>query len=255
MVTEFQSPDVLMSLIAILVLLVIWQYYKMQIMAGRVLAVDIFDRSGIRMYLYAAPHDEQTCKACSAAVGRVFLPSLVAKRDFTPLEEPCTKSAPCTGVLVGLYGGWAEARKVLELLRLNQKKGSIQLSQPEFLEVLDGPWERSVSAETDRLSIYMLIAMAYEDSKQDVAIGNYGFVIEHARGVQHLMMLVPAFLRITHLLVRAERWAEALKFVEQFEGRFPNVEPARHFPSPRQREFMRMMKARVLKNQLMKLSA
>lgn len=253
--TEFEAPNVLLSLIAILVLLIIWQYYKMQVMAGRVLAVDIFDRSGIRMYVYTAPDDEQTCKVCSAATGHIFLPSVVARRDFTPLEEPCTKPTPCTGVLVGLYGGWAQARSVLELLRLNQKKGSIQLSQSQFFEVLEGPWERSVSAETDRLSVYMLSAMAYEKSKQDVAIGNYGYVIEHARGFQHLILLVPAFLRMTHLLVRAERWGDALKLIEQFEARFPSIEAGSHFPSVKQRELMRIMKTRVLKNQLMKLSA
>ena len=255
MLNGFEAPDVTASLIAILVLLIIWHYYKMQVMAGRVLAVDIFDRSGIRMYFYATPNDEQTCKACSAATGRVFLPSLVARRDFTPLEEPCTKPAPCTSVLVGLYGGWSEARSVLDRLRSNQKQGSLQLSQPEFFEVLDGPWERSVSAETDRLGVYMLSAMAYENSKQDVAIGNYGYVIEHAKGVQHLMLLVPAFLRITHLLVRAGRWAEALKLIEQFEARFPNIETRGHFPSAKQRELMRIMKIRVVKNQLMTLSA
>jgi hypothetical protein len=217
--------------------------------------VDIFDRSGVRMYLFATPNDEQTCKACSAVTGRVFLPSLIAKSDFTPLEAPCMKPTPCTGVLVGLYGAWLEARSTLDRLRSSRKQGHIQLSGQEFREVIDGPWERTVGAETDRLSMYMLSAMTYENSKQDVAIGNYRYVIEHAKAIQHLMLLVPAFLRITQLLVRAERWPEALKLIELFEARFPNSESGLHFPSSKQRELMRITKTQAFKNQLMKLSA
>lgn len=255
MLSMFHTLDLLMYLIGILVLLLIWQFYKMQITAGRILEVDIFDRSGVRMYLYATPNDEQTCKACSAVNGRVFLPSLITKSDFTPLEAPCMKPTPCTGVLVGLYGAWLEARSALDRLRSSRKQGHIQLSAQEFREVLDGPWERTVGAETDRLSMYMLSAMTYENSKHDVAIGNYGYVIEHATAIQHLMLLVPAFLRITQLLVRGERWAEALKLIEQFEARFPNIESGRHFPSSKQRELMRITKTQAFKNQLMKLSA
>lgn len=255
MLSMFHNSDLLMYLIGVLVLLLIWQFYKMQIAVGRILEVDIFDRSGVRMYLYATPNDEQTCKACSAVNGRVFLPSLISKSDFTPLEAPCMKPTPCAGVLVGLYGAWLEARSALDRLKSSRKQGHIQLSAQEFREMLDGPWERTVGAETDRISIYILSAMTYENSKQDVAIGHYGYVIEHAKAIQHLMLLVPAFLRITQLLVRAERWAEALKFIEQFEARFPNSESGMHFPSSTQRELMRITKTHAFKNQLMKLSA
>ena len=255
MLGEIDSPNVLLSLIAILVLLIIWQYYKMQVMAGRILAVDIFDRSSIRMYVYATYIDEQTCPTCSAANGRVFLPSLIAKRGFSPLEAPCSSPAPCTGILVGLYGGWLEARRALEQLRDNLKKGWLTLSPPEFRGLLDGPWERSISAETDRLSMYMLTAMTDENAKQDVAIGNYGYVIEHAKEVRHFALLVPAYLRITQLLVKAGRWDEAQKFIEQFEARYPTSESGQHFPSVKQRDYMRTAKTQVLKNQLMKLSA
>ena len=121
--------------------------------------------------------------------------------------------------------------------------------------MLDGSWERAVGAETDRLSMYMLNAMMYENSKRDVAIGNYGYVIEHARAVQHLTLLVPAFLRITQLLVRAERWEESLKFIAQFEARFKSKVAELHFPSSTQRELMRITKTQVLKKKLLKLSA
>jgi hypothetical protein len=255
MLSMFHTLDLLMYLIGILVLLLIWQFYKMQIAAGRILEVDIFDRSGVRMYLFATPNDEQTCKACSTINGRVFSPSLIAKSDFTPLEAPCMKPTPCTGVLVGLYGAWLEVRSALDRLRSSRKQGHIQLSGQEFRESIDGPWERTVGAETDRLSMYMLSAMTYKNSKQGVAIGNYRYLIEHAKAIQHLMLLVPAFLRITQLLVRAEKWAEALNLIELFEARFPNSESGLHFPSSKQRELMRITKTQAFKNQLMKLSA
>ena len=105
MLSELESPDILLSLIAILVLLLVWQYYKMQVMAGRILAVDIFDRSSVRLYVYATCSGEQTCSTCLASHGRVFLPSVIAKRGFSPCEAPCTNATPCTGILVGLYGG------------------------------------------------------------------------------------------------------------------------------------------------------
>ena len=157
MLSMFHTLDLLMYLIGILVLLLIWQFYKMQIAAGRILEVDIFDRSGVRMYLFATPNDEQTCKACSTVNGRVFSPSLIAKSDFTPLAAPCMKPTPCTGVLVGLYGAWLEARSALDRLRSSRKQGHIQLSGQEFRELIDGPWERTVGARSS-LSAYYPIA-------------------------------------------------------------------------------------------------
>jgi xanthosine utilization system XapX-like protein len=70
MLEGWESPDVTVYLVAILGLLVVWQYYQMQIMAGRILAVDIFDRSSIRMYVYVIPDDDHICEVCSAAHGR-----------------------------------------------------------------------------------------------------------------------------------------------------------------------------------------
>ncbi len=255
MLTELQSPDLLLALIAILVLMVIWQYYKMQIMAGRILAVDIFDRSGIRMYIYSTANDGQTCPTCSTINGRIFLPSLVAKRGFSALETPCSRPTPCVGVLVGLYGGWPEARHVLELLRQDQKKGWVALSQPEFRGLLDGAWERSISAETDRLSMYMLTALTDANHKQELAIGHYGYIIEHAKEVRHHGLLVPAFLQISQLLLKAKRWGDALKMIEHFAARYPQSDSGPHFPSAQQREEMKRIKTHVLKNQLMKLTA
>lgn len=255
MLEEFQSPDLLLSFIAILILLLIWQYYKMQIMAGRILAVDIFDRTGTRMYLYATCSGEHACSNCATANGRVFLPSLIAKQGFSPSEAPCLNANPCTGILVGLYGGWLEARQVLDQLRHHLKKGWVTLSSAEFRTLLDGAWERSISAETDRLGMYMLIAMEYETIKEDISIGNYGFVLEHAKEVRHFGLLVPAYMRITYLLIKSKRWDEALSYIDKFEARYPVAQFGPYFPSIKQREYMRSARVEVTKHQLMRLSA
>ena len=90
--SNFVFPDITICLIGILGLLVVWQYYKMQIMAGRILAVDIFDRSGIRMYLYATPDDSQVCDTCAQANGRVYLSSKVARKKKKDTQEPTTEA-------------------------------------------------------------------------------------------------------------------------------------------------------------------
>lgn len=115
-------PDVTGYLVAILGLLVMWQYYQMQILAGRVLAVDLFDRSGTRMYVYVMPDDDHVCEVCAASHGRVFLPSQVAKKQFSPLIGKCRRPTRCDGALVGLYGAWLEARTVLEQVPSESQK-------------------------------------------------------------------------------------------------------------------------------------
>ncbi|HKY72582.1 MAG TPA: hypothetical protein VJL88_11745 [Nitrospira sp.] len=253
MLNDLAAPELLHALIAILVLLVLWQYYKLQVLSGRVLAVDIFDRSATRMYVYAVA--KGACLHCATAHGRVYLPSVVAKPGFSPLEVPCPHPAPCSAVLVGLYGAWEEARQVLENLRVNHKKGGLTLTSPELHALLDGAWERSISADTDRLSMYMLTAIEYEESKQDLAIGHYGYILKHTKEVRHLPLLVPAYVRIVHLLAKTHRWSEVEGHIDQFESQFPNAGWATHFPSLKQRAVMRTMKTQALKNRLMQLSA
>lgn len=231
MLEGWESPDVTVYLMAILGLLAVWQYYQMQIMAGRILAVDIFDRSGIRMYVYVTPHDDHICEVCASSHGRVFLPSQVAKKKFSPLTERCRRSSPCTGVLVGLYGAWLEARGVLEHLRKNAKKGGIQLSSEEVRALVNGQWERCISADTDRLGIHLIEAVSYEKINPEVSIGSYRYVINEVKEVRHLMCLVPAYIRLLQLLLRAGEEAEALETIERFEGRFPSTKRGPHFPS------------------------
>ena len=253
MFNDLVAPELLHAVIAILVLLVIWQYYKLQVAAGRVLAVDIFDRSTTRMYVFAVA--KGACAHCEAAHGRAYLPSIVAKPGFSPLEAACPNTAPCPSVLVGVYGAWHEARQIVDSLRVNRKKGYAALSSAELHGFLDGMWERSISADTDRLSMYMLTALEYEKTKPDLAVGHYGYVLKHAKEVRDLPLVVPAYLQIVHLLAKTNRWSEVESHIEQFESQFPIVGWAAHFPSLKQRDVMRNAKTQALKNRLLQLAA
>jgi len=255
MLEGFDVHDVTIYAVAILGLLVLWQYYQLQILSGRILAVDIFDRSGTRMYIYVAPDDDQVCDVCSAAHGRVFLPSQVAEKHFSPLTGECTRPMPCNGVLLGLYGAWLEARGVLENLRKNVKKGGIQLSGEEVRALVNGQWERCISAETDRVSVYLIESMVSERSHPEVSIEGYRYVVNEAKEMRHLMLLVPAYLRLVHLLVRTGEEAEALEIIERFERRFPQTKRGSHFPLESQRGLMTTKKSKLMKNIPLKLSA
>ncbi len=252
---EFEFPDVTLYLVAILGLLVVWQYYQMQVLAGRILAVDIFDRSGIRMYIFVTPDDDDVCDICSASNGRVFLPSQVAKKGFSPLLGTCQRPSLCVGALVGLYGGWLEARGVLEQLRANIKRGNRQLSPEELRALVNGQWEQCISAETDRLGIHMIEAIAYEKINQAVSIAGYRYVVQEVKEIRHLLLLVPAYLRLAALLVRSGKGPEALECLERFERRFPAKKRGPHFPTDAQRELMKSRKMHLLKSEPAKVSA
>ena len=256
MLDGIEIPDMTLYLVAVLALLVIWQYYQMQIMAGRILAVDIFDRSGIRMYFFVTADDDHVCEVCSASTGRVFSSSQVAKQSFTPLNGTCKRAVPCASVLVGLYGGWLEARGVLERVRANfKRRKGVQLSPEELRAMVNGQWERSISADTDRLGIHIIEAMCYEKVNPQVAVSGYRFVVDQAKEIRHLMLLVPAYLRLTQLLIRSGEAAEALELVERFETRFPTNKRGPHFPSEEQREMMRTKKTQLLKGLPLKMPA
>ncbi len=66
----------------------IWQYHQIQVMKGRILAIDVFDRTGIRLYIHLMAYDGQTCEVCCKSNGRSFLPSNVVEKNFTGLKAP-----------------------------------------------------------------------------------------------------------------------------------------------------------------------
>ncbi len=115
--TSLVLPDFLPYLLAIFGLLVLWQYYQLHVMKGRILAIDIFDRSGIRMYLYAVTDNLQTCEVYRSAHGTVFPPCEVMKSQFSPVKGICKSPTSCIDFLVGLYGAWPEANQIVAQAR------------------------------------------------------------------------------------------------------------------------------------------
>ncbi|HKC94037.1 MAG TPA: hypothetical protein VKB81_08475 [Nitrospira sp.] len=245
MLSTLTFPDFLPHLVGILLLLLVWQYHQMQVLAGRIQAIDIFDRSGIRMFVFATPQHDQICDACRAVSGTVFLPTRVADTEVRPLQTRCTRSGKCTSALVGLYGAWLEARGVLDRLHAQKKQGRLTLSPDELRGLLNGPWERSVSAATDRLGVHMLEGLYYETINPDLAIQRYRYVVDQAREIRHLLLLVPAHLQLVTVLAREKRYEEAIQAIVQFESRFPRNKRARHFPTEAQRGVMSLKKSRL----------
>ena len=207
------------------------------------------------MYLYAVPADENVCEACSEANGLVFFPSQVARKHFRPIEGECRRPTPCTGVAVGLYGGWLEARGILERLRNNRGKEETRLSPEQLRALVNGQWEQNISADTDRVGIKALEALSYEKINPDVSMGCYMYLIDQVKEVRHLMLLVPTYLRLTELLIKAGRYNRVIEIIERFEGRFPPGRRGPHFPSDAQREAMKAKKAQALKGQYLKATA
>jgi hypothetical protein len=146
---------------------------------------------------------------------------------------------------VGLYGAWPEARHLLERLRIAKKKTTLQLSMPELVALIRGPWERSISAATDRISVHMLEAILYEETNPETAITNYRYLIDQAREVRHLPLVVPSYFRLTELLARQGRAQEAIDVIEQFESRYKGKKVGPHTPTEIQRGLMSLKKSRL----------
>jgi hypothetical protein len=243
--TSVALPDFLPYLLAIFGLLVLWQYYQLHVMKGRILAIDIFDRSGIRMYLYAVADDSHACEVCRSAHGTVFPPSEVMKSTFSPIKGTCKSSINCIGFLVGLYGAWPEAHLIVGRLRLSRKREPIQLDQDELREVILGPWERSISANTDRLGISVLEAVLGDCANPNPAIDKYRHVVESAKEVRHMPLIVPAYFRIVELLTAQGHIAEALQLTEQFEKRYKGKQSGPSAPTEKQLGLMKIKKSQL----------
>lgn len=244
--SPFVISDLLPYLCGILGLLLLWQYHQKQVLAGRIQAIDIFDRSGIRMYVFAAADDGQICDVCWEANGMVYLPSQVASKDFVPRRGPCANSGRCTIVMAGMYGGWLEARNVIHRLRAAGTKGSLKLSVQELADLLKGNWEQSVSATTDRLSVLMLAALSGEKKNPEAAINAYRLAIREAKEVHDLPLVVPAFLRLGEVLVNLGRTDEAKGVVQEFEERYPRGGKTKPYdPTETQRGLMAIKKSRL----------
>lgn len=242
-------------LAAILGLLGLWLLHQMQVRSGRIQAVDLFDRSLVRMYVYLVPDDSHICEVCARAHGRLFLSSWAHRKGFSPLEEKCRGTVPCPGFLIGLYGGWLEARDIVAQLQQRSKKAALQLSHDELCKLVRGQWKRSVSADTDRVNVHLLEALCFEKSDVDTAVSGYRFVVDHAKEERHLPFIVPAYLRLIATLLRMGRDEEASRTIEQFEHRFPASQHDASAPSLGQRKVLEEQKSLLWERQSLKVSA
>jgi hypothetical protein len=249
------SAESTIYLFAILALLGLWLFHQMQVRLGRIQAIDVFDRSLVRFYVYVFPDDRLLCPICTEAQGRVFMPSIAEKNGFLPGGGPCRNTSPCQGYLIGLYGGWVEARQVVSLLQHAPKKSLIRLSCEELCTLARGAWEQSVSADTDRINMHMLQGLCFGKADTGMAVQGLQYVVARARDARHLQLVVPAYLRLLDLLLKAGRVDEARQVIEQVEQRFPVNGPGMYAPSFTERKSLEEMKSLLWETQSLKVSA
>ena len=211
--SQIQLPDTYPYLMAILGLTVIWKFHDMQVKAGRIKAKDFWETSGVRLFLHATPGDAQACLACKESTNFVFLPGLVASKKFTPQDKPCTNPSGCRCVMVGLYGGWAQAVSALAAAKKNG--GKTRLSDSELKTLIDKSSEGRAGASADRISLRMLNALRAEGSQAETAIEHYRYILSHAEEDRDLALMVPTYLRLSELLEKSGKASEALDLVEQ----------------------------------------
>jgi hypothetical protein len=252
---EFLSLEAAIYGAAIAALLGLWLFHQAQVRAGRIQAVDLFDRSLARMYVYAAPSGAALCEVCAAAQGRVFLSQIAGRKGFSPLDGSCKGAGRCQGLVIGLYGGWLEARDLIARLQRTSKKTATRLSDRELSALVKGDWAKSVSANTDRIGMRMLEALCVEKDDCDAAMAGYRYVIERANEPRHLSLVVPAYLRSIAVLIQADREEEASELVKLFDCRFPAQSHDAHGPSDDQRTILEEAKSLLWKRLSLKVPA
>jgi len=213
LLNQIELPDTYPYLMGILGLVVIWKFHDMQVKAGRIKAKDFWETSGVRIFLRATPNDAQACTACKETANFVFLPSLVTSKKFSPQDKPCTNPAGCRCVMVGLYGGWAQALSALAMAK--KSRGKARLNDAELKNLIEKSAEARAGASADRISLRMLNALRAESSQTETAIEHYRYILSHAEEDRDLALMVPAYLRLSELLEKAGKASEALDLVEQ----------------------------------------
>ena len=196
-----------------------------------------------------------SARVCAQARGRVFPSFLVGKKGFSPLEQRCKGTAHCQGYLIGLYGGWMEAREVVARLQQISKKTVLRLSCEELCAVVKGEWNKSVSADTDRINVHMLEGLCFEKDDMTLAIAGYRYVIERAKETRHRSLVVPAYLRLIGLLLRSGSEDEARQTIQQFEKRFPPNQSDEGAPTTLQRNALEEIKSLLWESQSLQVSA
>lgn len=241
---DITIPEIVPYFLAILGLLLLWELHNIQVSAGRIRAVDIWSRSGIRFFLHVTPDDAHTCPSCKEANGTAFLPALAAKRRFTPLASPCTNPGGCRCIRMGLYGSWPEALRLQA--RLQRQGTHFRLSGQELDELVEGSRAQRAGGITDQVQIAFLKALRAEATDLDLAAKQYRWVIEKAQSDRELPYVVPAYLRLTELFERSGQREQALKVVDQFLAAYRTPARSPHGPTEDQFALQSLRKSRLL---------
>ena len=132
------NSGLLPQLLAILGLLMTWEFHDIQVRAGRITPRSIFKgrrvsgrevsgegvsgggvsgrrvsrklwrwckgHAGVHMHVLMTPNDERGCKACQLACGKVFSATAVRKKNFRGPHLTCRNPSGCRCELVGLVG-------------------------------------------------------------------------------------------------------------------------------------------------------
>src|SRR5262249_17986363 len=137
------------------------------------------------------------------------------------------------------------ANQIVLRLRLSRKRESIHLDQDELREMVLGPWERSISANTDRFGIYVLEAVLGDCTNPGPAMEKYRDTLEYAKEVRHLPLIVPAYFRLVELLTRQGQTVEALHFIEKFEKRYKGKAVGPYAPTAKELGLMTLKKSHL----------
>ena len=239
-------PEVAPYLLGVLALLFVWQLHQIQVAAGRIQAKDLWEGSGIRIFLYVTPDDERTCEACREMHGLVMLPSSAAKKEARPPQKSCTNAAGCRCQLVGLYGGWPRAQLLLRQLKAKSQPESIKLSSEALETFMKPSWQQAPNAAKDRLSMEILQAIQTQGSDASAAFTRYQTVVEKAEEDRDLALVKPAYLRMIDLLERLGRVGEALDLISRFEKEFGDGSQGKAALTHAQLESLALRKTRLL---------
>jgi len=215
--------EILPYLLGVLGLLMTWELHDLEVRAGRIKALDISDPAAIRtwlrgysrtkLYVHATPNDPDACEACRKAGHMIFASTLVQRQKFDPLASPCVNPAGCRCVLIGLVGGWPAAETLSR--RLGRRDDAIdRLTDEEMTELIKTG--HAAGSGRDRLGIYLLEALRAEGPNPQLAISRYRRLIISAKEDGDHPFVVPAYLRLSDLLERIGRSAEALDVLDDF---------------------------------------
>src|SRR5207248_2318519 len=150
------NSGLLPQLLAILGLLMTWEFHDIQVRAGRITARPIFKgrrvsgrrlwrwckgHAGIHMHVLMTPNDERGCKACQLACGKVFSAAAVKRKNFRGPALTCRNPSGCRCELVGLIGNWPEAERLVRILRETQEPATLCGRSEEHTSELQSPYD------------------------------------------------------------------------------------------------------------------